>query len=132
MARDQSGQNANNRWFLVQKRGAAGRVRHAPGLYMYKVVGDLEGLKGRALPGRGGAGSAPGVQFARAGGSYGTSICASGGDGEEDGGELSEAAARYFAAVCLPLGRAAVTKKVGRRDPVDFYLPSHSPPVSPM
>ena len=51
---------------LVQKRGAAGRVRHAPGLY--KVIGDLEGLKGRALPGRGGAGSAPGVRFARAGG----------------------------------------------------------------
>ena len=106
MARDQSGQNANNRLFLVQKRGAAGRGRHAPGLY--KVIGDFEGLKGRCVARQRGRGVCAGGPVCPGGGSYGTSICASGGDGEEDGGELSEAAARYFAAVCLPLGRAAV------------------------
>ena len=80
-----------------------------------------------ALPGRGGAGSAPGVQFARAGGSYGTSICASGGDGEEDGGELLEAAAPYFAAVCLPLGRAAVTRRLADEILSIFTCPATPP-----
>ena len=111
MARDQSGQNANNRLFLVQKRGAAGRGRRAPGLY--KVIGDFEALEGRCVARQRGRGVCAGGPVCPGGGLYCTSICASGGDGEEDGGELLEAAAPYFAAVCLPLGRAAVTKKVG-------------------
>ena len=111
LARGQRLENANDRWFLVQKRGAAGRGRHAPGLY--KVIGDFEALNGRCVARQRGRGVCAGGPVCPGGGSYGTSICASGGDGEKDGGELSEVAARYFAAVCLPLGRAAVTKKVG-------------------
>ena len=62
-------QNATNRWFLVQKRGAAGRVRHAPGLYMYKVVGDLEGLKGRCVARQRGRGVCAGGPVCPGGGS---------------------------------------------------------------
>ena len=124
MARDQSGQNANNRWFLVQKRGAAGRVRHAPGLY--KVIGDLEGLKGRALPGRGGAGSAPGIHFARAGGRTARASVPAAAMEKRMVASFRRPRRLVFAAVCLPLGRAAVTK-----EDVTLLLSKFTCPVPP-
>ena len=67
LARDQSGQNANNRWFLVQKRGAAGRGRRAPGLY--KVIGDFEALNGRCVARQRGRGVCAGGPVCPGGGS---------------------------------------------------------------
>ena len=67
LARGQRLEKAYDRWFLVQKRGAAGRGRHAPGLY--KVIGDFEALNGRCVARQRGRGVCAGGPVCPGGGS---------------------------------------------------------------